>query len=199
MELDQLAPFGGLAAILAGLGRLIKAHTKIHNDLIPFILGAIGALLVCAVKEEWTQQNAMQGLLVAYLTASSHAGLKAAGVLKKSDGTTTPPTPPPAALVILLLALLLASGCTTYNERFTKMNDDGSTNHVVHVNHMTFLVVGKAAKLRTETQTGEFIRSVNAEDVSVKGDAESIKALGTAIGQAAGETINAAKAINGIP
>lgn len=97
---------------------------------------------------------------------------------------------------LILILSLTVTGCTSYSERFTKFNDDGSTNHVVNVTHRTFLIVGKAAKLTTETQTEDFIRSVNAEDLSVKGDAESIKALGASIGEVVGQAL---KSSAGIP
>ena len=99
-------------------------------------------------------------------------------------------------LIGVALAMLL-SGCLRYRERFTYLNpDSGVTNHVVDVSYSSVLVWGKAARLKTETQTGEFIRTVNADEIEVKGDAESIKALGAAIGQAAGEII---KTSAGIP
>jgi hypothetical protein len=71
----------------------------------------------------------------------------------------------------------LLAGCTTYHERFTFFNKDGSTNHVVDVGHSTCLIYGQAARLKTETQTMEFIRTINAEGVLVKPDAESVKAI----------------------
>jgi len=40
---------------------------------------------------------------------------------------------------------------------------------------------GEAAKLKTETQTMEFIRTVNADDLVSKPDAESIKAIADGI------------------
>jgi len=43
---------------------------------------------------------------------------------------------------------------------------------------------GEAAKLKTETQTMEFIRTVNADDLVSKPDAESIKAIADGIVQA---------------
>lgn len=91
-------------------------------------------------------------------------------------------------LALIPLAALL-TGCTTYNERFTYFDDAGKTNHVVHVSHRTFLVWGKAAELQTETQTQEFIRTVNAKDIELKTDSEAITAIGNAVGQAIGEAV----------
>lgn len=76
-----------------------------------------------------------------------------------------------------LLFLLLAPGCTNYREDFTKYNADGTVAHVVSVRHRTFLIVGKAATLKTETQTEDFLRNVNAQDLSVKTDSEAAKAI----------------------
>ena len=86
-------------------------------------------------------------------------------------------------LVAILLGVLLC-GCTTYNERFTYIDPaTQTTNHVVSVSHRTFLVWWQAAKLKTETQTMEFIRTVNADDLVSKPDAESIKAIADGIVQ----------------
>ena len=87
------------------------------------------------------------------------------------------------APVVLLVWLLC--GCTTYHERFTYIDPaTQTTNHVVSVSHRTFLVWWQAAKLKTETQTMEFIRTVNADDIVSKPDAESIKAIADGIVQA---------------
>ena len=82
----------------------------------------------------------------------------------------------------ILILLVACVGCTTYRERFTYIDpSSGATNHVVDVSWRTFLVSGKAGQLRTETQTMEFIRSVNAVDAELKPDAESIKAIADGI------------------
>ena len=94
-----------------------------------------------------------------------------------------------ALIAFLFLVFVLLSGCTSYHERFTYLDATGQTNHVVHVSHHTFLVWGKAAELKTETQTMEFIRTVNARDVELKTDSEAIKAIGSAGGAIAGEII----------
>jgi len=79
--------------------------------------------------------------------------------------------------LLLVATLSLVCGCQSYRERFIYFGADGSTNHVVDVSFKSCLMMGKAAKLRTETQTGEFIRSVNADGLEVKPDAESVKAI----------------------
>ena len=87
--------------------------------------------------------------------------------------------------VALILLGALLCGCTTYHERFTYIDPaTQTTNHVVSVSHRTFLVWWQAAKLKTETQTMEFIRTVNADDIVSKPDAESIKAIADGIVQA---------------
>mgnify|MGYP003469459140 CR=1 FL=1 len=84
-------------------------------------------------------------------------------------------------LVAILLGVLLC-GCTTYNERFTYIDPaTQTTNHVVSVSHRTFMVWGQAATLETETQTMEFIRTVNADGLVSKPDADSIKAIADGI------------------
>ena len=84
------------------------------------------------------------------------------------------------APVVLLVWLLC--GCTTYSERFTYVDPKtGSTNHTVHISYRSCLMWGEAAKLKTETQTMEFIRTVNADDLVSKPDAESIKAIADGI------------------
>lgn len=76
-----------------------------------------------------------------------------------------------------LILLALAMGCQSYKEQFVYFDPQGRTNHVVNVRFYSCLMVGKAARLRTETQTGEFIRSVNADGLEVKPDAASVKAI----------------------
>lgn len=75
-------------------------------------------------------------------------------------------------------------GCQSYRERFTYFAPDGSTNHVVDVSYHSCLLLGKAARLRTETQTGEFIRNVNADGIEFKPDAESVKAITEGVSEA---------------
>lgn len=72
--------------------------------------------------------------------------------------------------------MFACSGCTTYSETFTYYGPDG-TNHTLTISHNTFLIYGKANKLATETQTGEFIRTVNASGLQVKTDADAVKAI----------------------
>ena len=87
-------------------------------------------------------------------------------------------------LVAILLGVLLC-GCTTYNERFTYVDPNtGSTNHTVHISYRSCLMWGEAAQLKTETQTMEFIRTVNADGLVSKPDADSIKAIADGIVQA---------------
>ncbi len=87
-------------------------------------------------------------------------------------------------LVAILLGVLLC-GCQTYNERFTYVDPKtGATNHTVHISYRSCLMWGEAAKLKTETQTMEFIRTVNADDLVSKPDSESIKAIADGIVQA---------------
>ena len=82
---------------------------------------------------------------------------------------------------VLLLVWLLC-GCQTYNERFTYVDPKtGSTNHTVHISYRSCLMWGEAAKLKTETQTMEFIRTVNADGLVSKPDEESIKAIADGI------------------
>jgi hypothetical protein len=95
-----------------------------------------------------------------------------------------------------LLLTLAATGCTRYSEDFTKYNPDGTIAHVVSVRHNTFLIVGKATNLKTETQTDDFLRNVNADGVSIKTDSDAAKALTEGIAKGVVEGL---KASQGIP
>lgn len=96
------------------------------------------------------------------------------------------------AILLLGLALVvLLTGCQSYNERFTYVQPDGTTNHVVHISYRSCLMWGEAAKLRTETQTMEFIRTVNADGLMSRPDPEAVKAI------AEGATAAAIKALEG--
>ncbi len=79
-------------------------------------------------------------------------------------------------LALFFLLMFVCSGCTTYSESFTYYGP-GGTNHTLTISHNTFLVYGKASKLATETQTGEFIRTVNAEGLQIKTDSDAVKAI----------------------
>ena len=86
-------------------------------------------------------------------------------------------------LALTLLGALLC-GCTSYNEWFTYVDPNtGSTNHTVHISYRSFLMWGESAKLKTETQTMEFIRTVNADGLVIKPDADSIKSIADGIVQ----------------
>ena len=85
-------------------------------------------------------------------------------------------------LIFLVLVAVACVGCQTYNERFTYVDpSSGSTNHVVHVSYRSCLLWGKAARLKTETQTMEFIRTVNADGLETRPDAASVKAISDGI------------------
>lgn len=71
-------------------------------------------------------------------------------------------------LITFLISVCLIS-CSTYYERFTYTSEQGAS-HTVDVSHNTFLMYGKAATLNTDTQTEEFIRTVNAADIQRKPD-----------------------------
>jgi len=75
------------------------------------------------------------------------------------------------------IALLALTGCQTYHEQFVYFSPTGQTNHIVNVGFTSCLMFGAAARLKTETQTGEFIRNVNADGLITKPDADSIRAI----------------------
>lgn len=88
-------------------------------------------------------------------------------------------------LAFLMVAAGLGTGCQSYRERFTYLSPaTGATNHVVDVSFRSCLIWGKAAKLRTETQTMEFIRSVNAEGLESRPDPEAVKAIAQGVADA---------------
>lgn len=71
--------------------------------------------------------------------------------------------------IIPLILALSVSSCSFYQEEFTFMGENGNS-HNVRVTHVSALLFGKAAQLNTDTQTEEFIRTVNASDVQQKPD-----------------------------
>ncbi len=96
-----------------------------------------------------------------------------------------------AILLALVLVLGSATGCQSYSERFTYLQPEtGLTNHVVHVSYRSFLMWGEAARLRTETQTQEFIRTVNADGLKVGAEKEVINAISEGVTSAVLKAIN---------
>gem|GEM_PF-5038662 len=72
---------------------------------------------------------------------------------------------------------MLFSSCSFYQEQFTKYDENGIPDHTVKVTHTTLFMVGEAAKLKTYTNTEDFIREVNAEGLKSETDKESIAAI----------------------
>jgi len=58
-----------------------------------------------------------------------------------------------------------------------KYDDEGRPDHTVQVTHATFLMVGEAASLQTETATEDFIRNVNAQGIRSSSDTEAISKI----------------------
>lgn len=81
-----------------------------------------------------------------------------------------------AALLVLAL-----NSCQVYRERFTFYGDDGVPDHEVDVFFASFGLVGEAGKLSTETQTEEFIRTVNADNLRSRPDAETVGAVSNGV------------------
>lgn len=79
-------------------------------------------------------------------------------------------------LFITILTLICLNSCSLYREQFTYY-EDGSPNHTVDVSFYNFFMLGKAGKLSTETQTMEFIRTVNAQDLENKVDSDSVSGV----------------------
>lgn len=79
-------------------------------------------------------------------------------------------------MCIITAIMLLFSSCSFYRENFTKY-DNGVPNHTVQVTYCTFLMIGEAARLKTTTQTEDFIREVNTEGASSKPDNATISAI----------------------
>jgi hypothetical protein len=74
----------------------------------------------------------------------------------------------------ILAIIILLPGCSYYSEQFTFTKETG---HTVNVTHVSMFQMGAAGRLTTSTQTEEFIRDVNATDISVRPD-------GAALGEA---------------
>lgn len=87
-------------------------------------------------------------------------------------------------LLSAILVLAALTGCQNYREQFVYFDSQGHTNHVVNVRYQSCLLLGKAARLQTATQTQEFIRSVNADGLEFKPDAESVKAIARGVTEA---------------
>jgi len=86
-----------------------------------------------------------------------------------------------AGLILLCALCAGCAGCQSYSERFTFIGPTGLTNHVVNVSYSSCMMWGKAARLTTETQTMEFLRSVNAQDIEVRPDAKTAQAIADGI------------------
>ena len=70
-----------------------------------------------------------------------------------------------------LLALVgLLPSCSYYSEQFTFLKDEG---HVVVVTHLSVLQSREASRLTTSTQTEEFIRDVNADNIREESDGKA--------------------------
>lgn len=93
------------------------------------------------------------------------------------------------AILLLAGCLALVTGCQSYREQFVYFDPHGRTNHVVNVQFRSCLMMGKAARLQTATQTQEFIRSVNADGLEFKPDAASVKAITEGVTKAVLESI----------
>ena len=83
-------------------------------------------------------------------------------------------------VLLILIVVLVSSSCSIYRESFTHEGTPEAPGHSVEVLHLTFFQFGEAGRLTTETQTMEFIRTVNAENVRAGTDGE---ALGVAAGE----------------
>ena len=129
-----------------------------------------------------------------------NSSAKNAKAAKKEASTLLPllrvPSRPSRMILPCLGLCLLLTGCTTYTERFSKFNADGTLAHTVTVKHRSFFASAEASKLRTETQTEDFIRNVNADSIATKPDSAAIKAA--AEGMAKG-VVDGLKAANGLP
>jgi hypothetical protein len=90
--------------------------------------------------------------------------------------------------LFLTIVSLVVVGCTSYSERFTysarhPVYTNEIQQHTVDISHQTFLMWGRASVLSTETQTGEFIRTVNAEELSFGVETNAIKSLSEGIAE----------------
>jgi len=75
--------------------------------------------------------------------------------------------------ILIALAALTLTGCQYYSEKFEFEGADGRS-HQVDVTYVAFLSTMKASDLKSETQTEEFIREVNTNNLEIKTDGEAL-------------------------
>lgn len=96
-----------------------------------------------------------------------------------------------AVLVGLLILVCWAlAGCKVSSGKFIQLNPDGSTNYVAREFYGTLLIVGEASNLKAEVLTPNYVRSIGADRIGTKGDADSISAAGTAGGNLLNRAVN---------
>lgn len=81
----------------------------------------------------------------------------------------------------LIPLLVLLTGCSMTGQHFTKFNPDGTINHELHLRHYTLFMDSKAATLRSETQTEDFIHTLNAEGIGLMVNTNALKAITEAV------------------
>jgi len=80
-------------------------------------------------------------------------------------------------MIRMIIMTLLLTGCSVTRQQFTAYGPGGEIKHELDVYHVTFLVDGRAAILRNETQTEEYINTLNAEGVSLTVNTNALKAV----------------------
>lgn len=75
------------------------------------------------------------------------------------------------------ILLLTFPGCACYREHSVVYNTDGSVRQEINVTYRTGLMGSQASKFSSETQTEDFIRTVNSDNPRVNVDADSVKAI----------------------
>ena len=85
--MNELAPLGGIAGVLMGVGWFLKHRTPLTNDWIPVALVVIGGLFSCTLQG-WTITNAVEGVSAALISIGVHAGTRSTITATKAE----PPT-----------------------------------------------------------------------------------------------------------
>lgn len=95
------------------------------------------------------------------------------------------------AVILFLLALTCwaLAGCKISSGKFIQLNPDGSTNYVAREFYGTLLIIGEASNLKAEVLTPNYVRSIGADRIGTKGDAETVRAGGSFVGEVGGAII----------
>lgn len=79
-----------------------------------------------------------------------------------------------AAFICLFV---LTTGCSVTRQQFTAYDTFGERKHQLDLYHITFLMDSRAATLKNETQTEEYINTLNSEGLFLGVNTNALKAV----------------------